>query len=134
MSQKITATHERVDDRPVIIAQLKKMRVAELWDHHCPTHGTWTGLSLGWVTVVGLTCILSEGDHRLSHVAPWVKEQQRTRSRCLGSRVTPRACPDDRLATVRDDLSVTEHWGEFECALTPHVLRVYPLQARMARV
>jgi hypothetical protein len=29
MSQKITATHERVDDIPAIIAHLKKMRVAE---------------------------------------------------------------------------------------------------------
>jgi hypothetical protein len=29
MSTKITAIHERVDDIPVIIAQLKKMRVAE---------------------------------------------------------------------------------------------------------
>jgi len=29
MSQKITATHERVDDIPALIAPLKKMRVAE---------------------------------------------------------------------------------------------------------
>lgn len=28
MSQKITATHERVDDIPAIIAPRKKMRVA----------------------------------------------------------------------------------------------------------
>src|SRR6266446_5709260 len=134
MSQKITATHERVDDRPVIIAQLKKMRVAAWLDHHCPTHGNWTGWSLGWVTVVWLTCILSEGDHRLSHVEPWVKEHQRTRSRCLGRRVKPRDGTDDRWAPGLDDVSVTEHWGECECALNQHVIRVYHLQARMARV
>jgi hypothetical protein len=29
MSKKITATHERVDDIPAIIAHLKNMRVAE---------------------------------------------------------------------------------------------------------
>ena len=134
MSQKITATHERVDDIPVIIAQLKKMRVAALLDHHFPTNGNWTGLSLGWVTVVWLTFILSEGDHRLYHVEPWVKEHQRTLSRCLGRRVKPRDCTDDRLATVLDDLSVTENWGEFECALNQHVIRVYRFQTRMARV
>jgi transposase len=134
MSQKITATHERVDDIPVIIAQLKKMRVAELLDHHFPTNGNWTGLSLGWVTVVWLTFILSEGDHRLYHVEPWVKDHQRTLSRCLGRRVKPRDCTDDRLATVLDYLSVTENWGEFECALNQHVIRVYHLQACMARV
>jgi len=35
---------------------------------------------------------------------------------------------------VLDYLSVTENWGEFECALNQHVIRVYHLQARMARV
>jgi hypothetical protein len=54
MSQKITATHERVDDIPAIIAHLKKMRVAELLDTHFPTNGNWEGLSLGWTTVVWL--------------------------------------------------------------------------------
>jgi hypothetical protein len=51
MSKKITATHERVDDIPVIIVQLKKMRVAELLDKHFPTNGNGSGLSLGGVAV-----------------------------------------------------------------------------------
>jgi hypothetical protein len=54
------------------------------------------------VTVVWVTFILSEGDHRLYHVEPWVKEHQRTLSRCIGSRVKPRDFTDDRLATVLD--------------------------------
>src|SRR5262245_42977670 len=62
MSPKITATHERIDDIPAIIAHLKKMRVAEGLDNHFPTNGNWEGLSLGWTTVVWLTFILSEGD------------------------------------------------------------------------
>ena len=84
MSKKITATHERVDDIPAIIAHLKKMRVAELLDNHFPPNGNWQGLSLGGTTVVWLAFILSEGDHRLSRVEPWVKAHQRTLSRCLG--------------------------------------------------
>jgi hypothetical protein len=74
MSPKITATHERVDDIPAIIAHLKKMRVAEGLDNHFPTNGNWEGLSLGWTIVVWLTFILSKGDHRLYRVEPWVKE------------------------------------------------------------
>ena len=69
MSKKITATHERVDDIPAIIAHLKKMRVAELLDQHFPTNGNWQGLSLGWTTVVWLAFILSEGDHRDLHLS-----------------------------------------------------------------
>src|SRR5262247_1742677 len=134
MSTKITATHERVDDIPVIIAQLTHMRVAELLDKHFPTNGNWTGLSLGWVTVVWLTFILAEGDHRLYRVEPWIKEHQRTLSRCISRRVKPRDFTDDRLATVLNYVSVEEHWIAFECELNESLLRVYHLQPRMARV
>jgi len=134
MSPKITATHERVDDIPAIIAHLKKMRVAELLDHHFPTNGNWQGLRLGWTTVVWLAFILSEGDHRLSHVEPWVTAHRRTLSRCLGQQVKARDLTDDRLATTLDYLGVTERWGTFEHALNQSVLRVYDLHGRVVRV
>ena len=134
MSKKITATHERVDDIPAIIAHLKKMRVAELLDNHFLPNGNWQGLSLGKTTVVWLAFILSEGDHRLYRVEPWGKAHQRTLSRCLGSEVKPRDLTDDRLATTLDYLSVAERWGAFERDLNQSVLRVYDLQGRVVRV
>ena len=81
MSEQITVTHERTDDIPVILAFLQQMRVAEVIDKHFPTHGHWTGLSLGQMLSVWLTFILSEGDHRLSHVEPWIAAHQQTLSR-----------------------------------------------------
>src|SRR5438128_1533210 len=134
MSKKITATHERVDDIPAIITHLKTMRVAELLDHHFPPNGNWQGLSLGKTTVVWLAFILSEGDHRLSRVEPWVKAHRRTLSRCLGRQVKPRDLTDDRLATILDYLSVADRWGAFERALNQSVLRVYDLQGRVVRL
>jgi Domain of unknown function (DUF4277) len=134
MNKKITATHERVDDIPAIIAHLKKMRVAAFLDNHFPPNGNWQGLSLGKTTVVWLAFILSEGDHRLYRVEPWGKAHQRTLSRCLGSEVKPRDLTDDRLATILDYLSVAERWAAFERALNQSVLRVYDLQGRVVRV
>src|SRR5215831_6106102 len=134
MSPKITATHERVDDIPAIIAHLKKMHVAEGLDTHFPTHGNWEGLSLGWTTVVWLTFILSEGDHRLCRVEPWVKEHPCTLRRCIGSTVRPRDLADDRLATILDYLCVAERWSAFERDLNQCVLRVYDLQGRIVRI
>jgi transposase len=134
MSKKITATHERVDDIPAIIAHLKKMRVAEFLDNHFPPNGNWQGLSLGKTTVVWLAFILSEGDHRLYRVEPWGQAHQRTLRRCLGSEVKPRDLTDDRLATILDYLSVADHWAAFECDLNQSVLRVYDLQGRVVRV
>ena len=134
MSPKITVIHERVDDIPALIVHLQKMHVAELLDTHFPTNGNWQGLSLGWTTVVWLAFILSEGDHRLARVEPWVKEHQRTLRRCIGSPVKPRDLTDDRLATTLDSLSVADRWVAFERALNQSILRVDDLQGRVVRV
>src|SRR5499426_4301393 len=134
MSITITATHERVDDIPAIMVHLKNMRVAELLDTHFQPNGNWQGLSLGGTTVVWLAFILSEGDHRLYRVEPWVTAHQRTLSRCIGCKVTPRDLTDDRLAVILDYLSVADRWVAFERELNQSVLRVYDLQGRMVRV
>src|SRR5256712_11941812 len=98
MSEQITITHERTDAIPVILAFLRQMRVAALLDKHDPTHGHGTGLSLGQMLSVWLTCILSEGDHRLSHVEPWIAAHQQTLSCWLNQQVLPPDRTDDRLA------------------------------------
>ena len=134
MSTKITVTHARVDDIPAIITHLKNMRVAELLDHHFPSHGNWQGLRLGGTTIVWLAFILSEGDHRLSRVEPWVKAHRRTRSRCLGRQVTPHDLTDDRFATTLDYLGGADRWVALERALNQSVLRVYDLPGRMVRI
>lgn len=64
---QITRT-ERVDDIPLLLAQMDKMNIAALLDKYFPMHGNWQGLSLGEIVVVWLAYILSEGDHRLNSV------------------------------------------------------------------
>jgi transposase len=134
MPTKISAIHERVDDIPVILALLLKMRVVELIDQHFPTNGNRTGLSLGQMCVTWLTFILTQADHRLNQVEPWVAEHQRTLSQCLGCEVQPRDCTDDRLATGLDYLSVSENWGAFEVDLNRTVIRVYDLRPERVRI
>src|SRR5712691_3692906 len=134
MSPTIAATHERVDDIPALIVPLKNMRVAALLDKHWQPNGNWQGLRLGETTVVWLAVILSEGDHRLSRVEPWVTAQRRTLSRCIGRKVTPRDWADERLATPLDSLGVADCWGAFERARHQSVLRVYDLPGRVGRV
>ncbi len=46
---------ERVDDIPLLLAQMKKMEIASLLDTHFSMHGNWKGLSLGLVSAVWLT-------------------------------------------------------------------------------
>ena len=45
---------ERVDDIPLLLEQMQRMGLPTLLDIHFPTHGNWTGLSLGWVSTIWL--------------------------------------------------------------------------------
>ena len=38
---------ERIDDIPLLLAQMKKLQLAELLDKEFSMHGNWEGLSLG---------------------------------------------------------------------------------------
>jgi hypothetical protein len=58
MAERLHIISERVDDIPLVLAQLERMSVQPLLDEHFPTHGNWVGLSLGWVTVIWLTQLL----------------------------------------------------------------------------
>ena len=134
MSEPVTISHERVDDIPVLLAQLEKMKVAPLLDKHFPTHGKWQGLSLGQVASVWLSFILSEANHRLSHVEPWAAQRLATLEAAMGTPVRALDVSDDRLAAVLDALSADERWASFEQALNTHTLRVYELQPQRVRI
>jgi len=134
MTEQLTLTHERVDDIPLLLAQLDRRQVAEVLDRGFPTHGNWQGLSLGQVVSVWLTFILSQANHRMSHVEPWAERRRQTLSRCLGTEVRALDFSDDRLAAVRDYLSDDAAWQEFERHLNQRTLRVYDLRPERVRV
>jgi hypothetical protein len=52
MAETLTIISERVDDLPLVLAQLERLGVQPLLDEHFPTPGNGLGLSLGWVTVI----------------------------------------------------------------------------------
>ena len=134
MSEKLTITNERVDDIPLLLAQLEKLQVASLLDEHFPTHGHWQGLSLGQVTSVWLSFMLSQANHRLSHVQPWAQARLETLATCLGEPVRELDWSDDRLALILDQLSEDEAWTEFEQTLNQHTMRVYDLDTPRVRI
>ena len=87
MNEKEPLTIERIDDVPILLTQLERMQVARLLDRHFPTHGNWQGLSLGMVSMVWLSHILSQGDHWLNHVEPWASGHLNSLQACLGQEV-----------------------------------------------
>jgi transposase len=125
---------ERVDDIPLLLEQMQRMHLPTLIDHHFPTHGNWQGLSLGWVSTLWLSAILSRGDHRLVHVEPWVNNRLGMLRRATGQAVERLDFTDDRLELVLRHLSDDRRWGQFESALNQHTVRVYDLSCERIHV
>jgi transposase len=125
---------ERVDDIPLLLEQMQQMHLPALIDHHFPTHGNWQGLSLGWVTTMWLSSILSRGDHRLVHVEPWVGNRLWTLRTATGQAVERQDFTDDRLEIVLRHLSDDTRWAEVERALNQHTVRVYDLSTERVHI
>jgi transposase len=125
---------ERVDDIPLLLEQMQRMGLPTLLDAHFPIHGNWQGLSLGWVSTIWLSSILSRGDHRLVHVEPWVAQRLWTLGATTGQAVKRVDFTDDRLEIVLRRLSDDTRWAAFESALNQYTVRVYDLSTKRVHV
>ena len=125
---------ERVDDVPLLLEQMQRMGLPTLIDEHFPTHGNWYGLSLGWVSTIWLSSILSRGDHRLVHVEPWVANRLFTLQTVTEQKVERLDFTDDRLEIVLRRLSDDARWAQFENRLNQHTVRVYDLTTERIHV
>ncbi len=134
MSPLADLTIERIDDVPLLLAQLERMRLQPLLDRSFLTHGNWQGLSLGWVVTLWLTHILSQADHRLNHVEPWAMGRLETLRQCTGQAVHRLDLADDHLALVLDTLAEDDRCTPFEERFTGSLLRVYDLQPAAVRL
>src|SRR5438105_3104489 len=134
MNEALTITTERVDDIPLLLAQMQRMGLVELLDKHFPTHGNRVGLSLGAVTALWLTHVLSQADHRMNRVQSWAQQRPSMLRGCSDVTLEVRDLSDDRLADVLRDLSDDRRWREFEQDLTRQVVRVYDLRPDAVRL
>jgi transposase len=126
---------ERIDDLPLVLAQLQRMQVAALLDQHYPTHGNWAGdLTFGEVACVWLASIVSTGDHRLNQLQTWAADRLEMLSASLSKPVRPEDFHDDRLADMLDALHEPTTWAVFEHDLNAGLVRVYDLPTKTVRV
>jgi len=134
ITSEYTINQERIDDIPLLLTQLEKMGVQKLIDEYFPTHGNWQGLSLGWVLVVWLCHIMSQQDHGLSYVQPWVEKRLESLKGCTGQSLRKLDFSDDRLEASLRYLSQDKNWSEFECALGGNLVQFYDLNLEKVRL
>src|SRR5437588_12614247 len=114
MKEILNIETERVDDIPLLLAHIQRMKIASLLDQHIPVHGNRKGLSLGSVVTVWLAHILSEGDHRMNHVQEWSERRLETIHGSGLSSFDSSDMTDDRIADILRLLSSDIHWKAFE--------------------
>src|SRR3954471_20574220 len=126
---------EIVADLPVLWTTLERLELPATLDRHFPTPRHWKGpLTPGEVLAVWLLFILSQGDHCLNHVEPWVAEHQGTLSALLGKTVLPVHLHDDRLADWLNRLSASDAFRLLERDLNQQTIRVYQLPTDTVRI
>ena len=128
-------TSERIDDIPVIVEWLKQMEIAKCIDQKLNVpHGNHKGLSYGQLSVLLLTYIITQSDHRLSAVEPWVEAHRQILELSTGWSIEEKDATDDRLGRVVEELGKqSEARQEIEVKLGRHLIRAYELPTQVAR-
>lgn len=132
--QQFDVQIEAVEDIPVLIAKLERMKVQKLADQHFKPHGNWRGCSVGQMVLVWLAYILTTGDHRLSHLQEWVESKKNTLSACLKTKIRAEDFSDDRLEIMLDMFGDDENWRLYDCDMTQGIVRVYDLKGNLIRL
>src|SRR5512135_2518450 len=127
-------THERVDDVPLLVGFLIKLKLPEILDRHLRPHPLHQGLSDGWLITVWIAYILSQADHRKSHVQEWAESLKHTLVTLIGQPIRLVEFSDDRLTLVLERLSDLAVWHQLEAALWRDQCDVYALPVERVRL
>lgn len=101
---------ERVDDLPVVVHWLSQMCIEQLIDQELPKpHGNRQGLSYGKLAVLLLSYMITQADHRLCAVEPWVNQHHQTLELATGWKIGKKDATDDRLADLLSALGSSKH-------------------------
>ena len=126
---------EVVADLPVLWALFQRLDLSATLDRHFPAPIHWKGpVTPGEVMALWLLFLISQGDHCLNHVQPWVARHQGTLSTLLGKPILPTHAHDDRLADCLDRLAVAERFSLIERDLNQQTIRVYQLPTDLVRI
>jgi len=121
---------EHLDDLILLGTQIIRCDISTHLEEHFPDHGHWGGISGGKLAIGWLLYILSESDHRLSHVEDWANGRLESLKLILGEPdLRGLDFCDDRLGRLLDRYSSDHAWTKFEQSLGRSLLEVYELSS-----
>ena len=126
---------ELVADLPVLWTLFQRLDLPATLDRHFPPPLHWKGsVTPGEVMAVWLLFLVSQGDHCLNHVQPWVAQHQGTLSTLIRKPILPTNAHDDRLADCLDRLAADDLFAAVERDLNQQTIRVYQLPTDLVRI
>ena len=96
MANQLTVTTERIDNVVLLLHMMKVL------NKHLPRHWKQEDLDWGWVIVIWLSYIFSEGDHHKVVVRDWVKQRSTMIAQVCGLTLRETDFTDDRLGIESD--------------------------------
>jgi transposase len=130
-------TSERIDDLPLLLAVLQRMRVAAIIDAVLPPpHKNRRGLTYGELAMLFIAYMLMRCTHFLSPMQAWAQEHTASLTHALGKPVRPEDCSDERLAIVLEHVGNgdTRPFEQIEQQLGQHIIEAYALPTDIARI
>jgi transposase len=134
MENSLNLISERIDDIVLLLHLMIKIGLPELLNRHLPRHWKQEGLDWGWVAVIWLAYIVSEGDHRKVRVQEWVSQRRYTIEQVCDLEIRPTDFTDDRLSILLRRLSHEKTWAAMEGDLNQNTIRVYALDPETVRL
>ncbi|MEM9984546.1 MAG: DUF4277 domain-containing protein, partial [Bacteroidota bacterium] len=126
---------ERIDDLGLLIGIIRQSGLEEVLDRHYPVHHNWRGPSLGKIVCGWLGYMLSEADHRLSHVSAWASDRLLTLRLLLDAPdLEVSHFSDQHLEVILDRFKEVALWDEMLVEHMQGLLQVYPLGSEVVRL
>ena len=128
MAEQLSLQHERVDDIPLLVGLMQRLRFPPLLDRFLGNHGLHQGYSNGWLATIWLAYILSAGDHRKAPVQEWSQRHRITLERLTGMPLRDVEFSDDRLGILLHRFADTSAWEALEEALWAVTAELYRVE------
>jgi len=130
----MTMKIERIDSIPLLMSILSRMGVAEVIDSIFLSHGNWSGLSYGQLTVLFITYVLHSLTHHFSGMESWLNQHKTVIERSSGWDVGVKDASDDRLGRLSEVLGRgNDTIEEFHILMGQRLINAYGLPTSIGR-
>ena len=130
----MTMKIERIDSIPLLMSILSRMGVAEVIDSIFLSHGNWSGLSYGQLTVLFITYVLHSLTHHFSGMESWLNQHKTVIERSSGWDVVVKDASDDRLGRLSEVLGESNDTiEEFHIRMGQRLINAYELPTGVGR-